>query len=64
MAELADYLGGLMSKAEAASYRQRLVDDPALFRRVGPIMSVWYSPTPLPAEKVVVDRMRARRRAF
>lgn len=57
--DLGDYLDGSMTAVRRQGFRQRLADDPALFRRVGPIMSVWYRPTPLPAEQEVLDEIQA-----
>ena len=58
--ELGDYLDRSMTPERREAFRQRLLDDPAFFRRVGPIMGIWYRRTPLPAEQAVLDDLRAR----
>jgi hypothetical protein len=65
--DVAEYVAGVMTDAQAEAFETRLAVDDALFRRVGPFLEAWVSPHVLPAEveigkAIERDRAVARRR--
>jgi hypothetical protein len=63
--DVAEYVSGLMTDAQAEAFEARLAVDDALFQRVGPFLEAWVSPNLLPAEVEIgeaIERERAAKR--
>src|SRR5205823_4766613 len=61
------YVCDAMTEAERAAFDDRAEDDPAFFRRVAPILSLWFSKEESPHEislGKVVSKERAARLAY
>lgn len=56
------YTGGRMTESEADAF-EKMLDDPAFFYRVAPLIKLWYKRKPLPIEIEIGDRIEARRAA-
>ena len=60
--DVAEYVAGVMTDAQAEAFEERLATDDALFERVGPFLEAWVFPLPVPAE-VEIGRAIERQRA-
>jgi hypothetical protein len=60
---LAEYMAGRLSDIETKRFEKRLIDDPQLFRRMAPFLSVLYPVEPTPIELEVRARVAAHRAA-
>jgi hypothetical protein len=58
---LAEYMAGRLSDVETKRFEKRLIDDPQLFRRMAPLLSVLYPVEPSPIQLEVRGRVAAHR---